>query len=69
MKNGHYTTYCLNSADRRWYHYNDTVVTPVDDEVVARAEAYLLFYEVRGKLIATTPSVDGASSSSAEVVD
>ena len=41
---GHYTAYCKNHEDGRWYHFNDSVVTPVDEEVVARCEAYLLFY-------------------------
>lgn len=48
MGNGHYTAFCKNSLDGKWYHFNDHVVTQVDDEVVARAEAYLLFYQKQG---------------------
>ena len=40
---GHYSCYCKND-DGKWYHFNDASVTPVDEEVVARCEAYLLFY-------------------------
>ena len=41
---GHYTSYCLDTTDERWFHYDDEHVTPVDEEVVARCEAYMLFY-------------------------
>jgi len=44
---GHYTSYCLNSRDGRWYHFDDERVTAVKDEVVARCEAYILFYARR----------------------
>ena len=37
----------MNANDNRWYHFNDSLVSPVDEEVVARSEAYLLFYEQR----------------------
>jgi ubiquitin carboxyl-terminal hydrolase 3 len=44
---GHYTSYCLNRSEKRWYHFDDERVTPIDDEVVARSEAYILFYSKR----------------------
>jgi ubiquitin C-terminal hydrolase len=48
IDHGHYTCYCLNVPENRWYHFDDEHVTQVRDEVVARCEAYLLFYSKRG---------------------
>jgi ubiquitin C-terminal hydrolase len=44
---GHYTCYCLDQDENIWYHFNDDIVAPVDEEVVTRCEAYLLFYQQR----------------------
>jgi len=41
---GHYTSYCLNNENKRWYHFDDSIVTEVDPSVVLCAEAYVLFY-------------------------
>ena len=43
---GHYTAYCRDGD--RWLHYNDEHVVAVNEEVVCRCEAYLLFYAVQG---------------------
>lgn len=41
---GHYTAYVKN-ANGKWYHYNDTQVTEIDDiESIITPMAYVLFY-------------------------
>ena len=41
---GHYTAYCLNPVNGKWYEFDDQYVTEVQENVVAGAEAYVLFY-------------------------
>lgn len=42
---GHYTAYCLNYIDHRWYEFDDNTVTQVDQSTVENCEAYILFYK------------------------
>ncbi|ESO98933.1 hypothetical protein LOTGIDRAFT_113814, partial [Lottia gigantea] len=44
---GHYTAYCLNYINERWYEFDDQVVTEVDVQQVINCEAYVLFYRKR----------------------
>ena len=41
---GHYTAYCKNPLNNKWYEFDDQYVTEVTESVVAGAEAYVLFY-------------------------
>lgn len=45
---GHYTAYAKNFVDSKWYHYNDSNVSPVSPENIVSSNAYLLFYKRRG---------------------
>lgn len=42
---GHYTAYAQNWLNSKWYEFDDTAVTEVDDMTVMHAEAYVLFYK------------------------
>ncbi|KAI9659296.1 MAG: CSN-associated deubiquitinating enzyme Ubp12 [Bathelium mastoideum] len=45
---GHYTAYAQNFYDRKWYEYNDSVVSPCGNpQSVVTSAAYLLFYRRR----------------------
>ncbi|CAD8183871.1 unnamed protein product [Paramecium octaurelia] len=43
LTSGHYTAYAKNRDDLHWYHYNDALVTPVQ-QPESLNDAYLLFY-------------------------
>jgi ubiquitin C-terminal hydrolase len=40
---GHYTAYVKN-PNGKWYHYNDTNVTEIDEKHVVSQKGYVLFY-------------------------
>eukprot|EP01126_Amoeba_proteus_P012270 TRINITY_DN15035_c0_g5_i2.p1 TRINITY_DN15035_c0_g5~~TRINITY_DN15035_c0_g5_i2.p1 ORF type:complete len:417 (+),score=88.90 TRINITY_DN15035_c0_g5_i2:872-2122(+) len=42
---GHYTAFCKNSLDKKWYLFNDSKVTEVREKDVVTASAYILFYK------------------------
>ena len=42
---GHYYSYAKNCEDERWYCFNDSSVTPMDESEVKTSNAYLLFYQ------------------------
>ncbi|XP_039281814.1 ubiquitin carboxyl-terminal hydrolase 4 isoform X2 [Nilaparvata lugens] len=44
MESGHYTAYCLNPDQSRWYEFNDTDVIEIQDKNVRTSAAYILFY-------------------------
>ena len=41
-------TYAMNRMDKRWYCYDDSRVTPIDENKVIKNTAYMLFYVRRG---------------------
>lgn len=45
LTSGHYTTYAWHEG--LWYHFNDSSVSVVSEEAVARCKAYILFYTRR----------------------
>jgi len=44
MGGGHYTAYCRNREDGSWYHFDDTSVSPINEDAVDSKAAYVLFY-------------------------
>ncbi|XP_058022736.1 ubiquitin carboxyl-terminal hydrolase 43 [Ahaetulla prasina] len=66
LHGGHYTAYCYNSLDSRWYSYDDSTVEPVMEEDISTRGAYILFYQ-RRNVVPSWPggsSVRGSTSSS-----
>lgn len=41
---GHYTAYCQNPFDQKWYDFDDTSVTEIEEKSIVTEAAYLLFY-------------------------
>ncbi|CAG0917794.1 unnamed protein product [Notodromas monacha] len=41
---GHYTAYCKNSTDDKWYCFDDTKVSVIDRNEIVTEDAYVLFY-------------------------
>ncbi|CAM5097379.1 unnamed protein product [Natator depressus] len=66
MQGGHYTAYCRNALDGRWYSYDDSTVEPVLEDEVSTRGAYILFYQ-RMNVIpswSASSSMQGSTSSS-----
>ncbi|XP_047490078.1 ubiquitin carboxyl-terminal hydrolase 31-like [Penaeus chinensis] len=49
MQGGHYTAVCKNSADDKWYNFDDSKVEVTADENVVTPDAYILFYQRRSE--------------------
>eukprot|EP00929_Paragymnodinium_shiwhaense_P046729 TRINITY_DN23778_c0_g1_i1.p1 TRINITY_DN23778_c0_g1~~TRINITY_DN23778_c0_g1_i1.p1 ORF type:complete len:864 (-),score=128.04 TRINITY_DN23778_c0_g1_i1:132-2654(-) len=63
---GHYTAYALcgdGGEGRKWYHYNDSSVSRIDESQVVSKDAYILFYE-RVSAGAASPSTSSTTASS-----
>ncbi|KAF7309998.1 hypothetical protein MIND_00372600 [Mycena indigotica] len=44
---GHYRAYALNHSNEKWYHFDDSYVTPSSADKSVNPNAYLLFYRRR----------------------
>ncbi|KAF8379919.1 hypothetical protein HHK36_027384 [Tetracentron sinense] len=42
---GHYSAYAKLIEENRWYHFDDSHVSPVSEEEIRTSAAYLLFYQ------------------------
>ncbi|KAK8738291.1 hypothetical protein OTU49_004145 [Cherax quadricarinatus] len=47
MQGGHYTAMCKNTADNKWYNYDDSKVEAASEDQVVDPDAYILFYQRR----------------------
>ncbi|XP_050685922.1 ubiquitin carboxyl-terminal hydrolase 31-like isoform X1 [Eriocheir sinensis] len=47
MQGGHYTAMCKNTADNRWYSFDDSKVEAASEDQVVSPDAYILFYQRR----------------------
>ena len=46
---GHYTAFCKNSIDEKWYEFNDSSVCEIKDlSKIVSPNAYVLFYKQKG---------------------
>lgn len=50
-KSGHYFSYARNIGSNLWYRFDDESVSQVSQDVVTRAQAYLLYYEMKENCI------------------
>lgn len=48
MLGGHYTAFCRNPLDEKWYEFDDSKVKPLSEAEVKTSSAYMLFYQKRG---------------------
>merc|ERR1712038_583086 len=55
MGGGHYTAYGKNKDDSRWYHFDDSSVTPIAENAVVTKAAYVLFYQRREETSRSSP--------------
>ena len=46
---GHYTAYCQNFLNKRWYEFNDSRVSEISKNDIVSAYSYVLFYRLRDK--------------------
>eukprot|EP00268_Persea_americana_P056126 TRINITY_DN6585_c0_g2_i2.p1 TRINITY_DN6585_c0_g2~~TRINITY_DN6585_c0_g2_i2.p1 ORF type:complete len:932 (+),score=131.36 TRINITY_DN6585_c0_g2_i2:337-3132(+) len=42
--NGHYTAHAKLVEENQWYHFDDNLVSPVNEDAIETAAAYVLFY-------------------------
>jgi len=46
LNGGHYVAHCKNLLDQKWYNFNDSTVSYVENESeIVDGSAYILFYE------------------------
>ncbi|XP_008070655.2 ubiquitin carboxyl-terminal hydrolase 43 [Carlito syrichta] len=66
LQGGHYTAYCRNSLDGRWYSYDDSTVEPLREDEVNTRGAYILFYQKQNSIPpwSASSSMRGSTSSS-----
>ncbi|XP_021300601.1 ubiquitin carboxyl-terminal hydrolase 9-like isoform X2 [Herrania umbratica] len=56
---GHYTAYAKLIDENRWYHFDDSHVSPVNESDIKTSAAYLLFY----KRVRSEPKVEAGEAS------
>nr|XP_036862019.1 LOW QUALITY PROTEIN: ubiquitin carboxyl-terminal hydrolase 43 [Manis javanica] len=69
LQGGHYTAYCQNSLDGRWYSFNDSTVEPLLEDEVSTRGAYILFYQKRNSIPAWSASSSTRGSTSSSLSD
>lgn len=56
----YFVAYCRNPFDGHWYCFDDAKVSPVNENQLVSAAAYILFYQRRGIV---SPSSNSSCSS------
>ncbi len=44
MGGGHYTAYCQNFLNKKWYEFNDSRVSEISKSDVVSTDSYVLFF-------------------------
>ncbi len=47
LNGGHYTAFCRNPIDNKWYEFDDSSVSRIDPSSAVTKAAYVLFYKRR----------------------
>jgi len=58
MGGGHYTAYALNKFTNKWYKFDDSYVTEIEENQVVTSSAYVLFYRRRDTVKPPAPLPD-----------
>jgi len=53
---GHYTAFAKNKTTNKWYKFDDSSVSEVDEDKVKTSAAYVLFYQRKDTRIVATPA-------------
>ena len=61
---GHYTAYGKNRMDGKWYKYDDSHVSKIDEEKARTSSAYVLFYRRKDTLNSDTLSNNNNNNNS-----
>jgi len=67
MGGGHYTAYALNKGDNKWYKFDDSFVSEVDEGSVVSSSAYVLFYRRRDSSTVATAAPTAVVENQLEV--
>ncbi|XP_013774593.1 ubiquitin carboxyl-terminal hydrolase 31-like, partial [Limulus polyphemus] len=65
MEGGHYTGYCRNPVDGKWYLFDDTKVSSIQENEIVSADAYILFYQHTSLMSSSCASSSTSGYSSA----
>ncbi len=47
LHGGHYIAYCKNQIENKWFEFNDSYVSEIDESRIVSSSAYVLFYKKR----------------------
>lgn len=47
MGGGHYTAYCQNFLNKKWYEFNDSRVSEIGKNDIVSGDSYVLFFRRR----------------------
>lgn len=64
MQAGHYTAYCRNMVDQKWYSFDDQKVASIAERSVVTKDAYILFYQRKTLMEKNSNNINNVSSSS-----
>ncbi|XP_074593336.1 ubiquitin carboxyl-terminal hydrolase 31-like [Brevipalpus obovatus] len=63
MQAGHYTAYCRNMVDGKWYSFDDQKVSSIPERSVVTKDAYMLFYQRKTLVEKNSNNTSNSSSS------